>query len=321
MALERIGLLQMYLDRKAMGIASACKHSIGRLIRLMKEIVELSRLVGVIATARFCVLHAGALALCKTGRRRQFGSVSLRVHGVSHPLTLRPATSDYGVFRKIFVEREYAPLDDLDAPRLIIDCGANVGYSSAYFLSRFPTARVIAVEPDPDNADVCRRNLVCYGDRAQVLVRAVWPRSTRLTLLHYGDLGDRGECGIQVYETTSVDSDPAAGGDWPEHVHRGPNPPVPFGEVEAVSIPAIIDSAGDIPVDLLKMDIEKAELEVFRAAELEWLAKVKNIAIELHGAAERNAFTAALEPYRCESMESGELTICRNITPAASPTQ
>jgi len=231
-------------------------------------------------------------------------------------LTVRAATSDYGVFKQIFLEREYAPLDDIEDPRLIVDCGANVGYSSAYFLSRFPGARVIAVEPDPANVEICRRNLAGYGDRAVVLAKAVWPRSTRLTLLHYGDLGDCGESGVQVCESSAANG----GSEWPEHVHRGPNPPVPSGEVDAESITAITRMAGGIPIDLLKMDIEKAELEIFRDPDREWLSNVRNIAIELHGSAARDAFADALRPYRHDSMESGELTICRNIAPTATAT-
>jgi hypothetical protein len=42
-------------------------------------------------------------------------------------------SSDLHVFRQIFVEREYGCLDDLADVRLIIDCGANAGYSSGSF--------------------------------------------------------------------------------------------------------------------------------------------------------------------------------------------
>ena len=60
----------------------------------------------------------------------------------------------------IHVDLEYEPLDDLDDIRLVVDCGANVGYASAYFLSHFPQARVIAVEPDDQKFEALRRNLV-----------------------------------------------------------------------------------------------------------------------------------------------------------------
>ncbi len=249
-----------------------------------------------------------ALLLSRIGERRAYSPVSVKGRGVDHPLLIRPGTSDLVVFNQIFVGREYAPLDDMEAPSLIIDAGANVGYSSAYFLSRFPTAQVIALEPDPDNAEACRRNLEPYGDRARVLIRAVWPHPTRLTILHYGDLGDRGEWGVQVIEG-SLDL-----GALPEHVYRGPNPPVPSGEVEAIDMASVIEMAG-LPIDLLKMDIEGVERLVFGDDDLTWLRQVSNIAIELHGPQAREAFFQALDGFSYESAESGELTICRNVRP------
>ena len=53
----------------------------------------------------------------------------------------RAHTSDLGVFRQIFIDREYRCLDDVQEPRLIVDCGANVGYASAYFLARHPLGK------------------------------------------------------------------------------------------------------------------------------------------------------------------------------------
>ena len=56
------------------------------------------------------------------------------------------------------------------------------------------------------------------------------------------------------------------------------------------------------------MDIEKAELVVFRAKDLSWLSRIKNIVIELHGSEARNVFLDALHDYDCRMLESGELT-------------
>jgi hypothetical protein len=66
--------------------------------------------------------------------------------------------------------------------RLIIDCGANVGYSSAYFLSRFPYCQVIAVEADPDNFVILRRNLDRYEDRVRLIHVGVWSQKVGLVL-------------------------------------------------------------------------------------------------------------------------------------------
>jgi hypothetical protein len=97
------------------------------------------------------------------------------------PLRCRPNTTDHAVFRQIFVEREYQCLDHIRDARLIIDCGANVGYASAYFLSRFPGSHVIAVEPDPGNFELLKANLAPYGNRCRLVNSAVWSKPAGLT--------------------------------------------------------------------------------------------------------------------------------------------
>jgi FkbM family methyltransferase len=111
------------------------------------------------------------------------------------PVRARPRTSDIKVFSQILFFHEYRCLSDLRSPKLILDLGANVGYSSAYFLSRFKGCSVIAVEPDPENYIELQRNVAPYGHRVKTMQAAVWPRSERLDLTHPG----RGEeWGVRV---------------------------------------------------------------------------------------------------------------------------
>jgi FkbM family methyltransferase len=80
------------------------------------------------------------------------------------------------VFAQIFIQREYSCLDDLSVSNvdLVIDCGANVGYSSAYFLSRFPECNIICVEPDPSNFRSLEENMAPYKDRVKLINSGVW---------------------------------------------------------------------------------------------------------------------------------------------------
>jgi FkbM family methyltransferase len=277
-------------------------------VRKSRSMIRRTTLLGPVGALRITLVHAFAVQRSRFGGRRAYSPVSVKVRGVEHPLLIRPATSDLIVFNQIFGNQEYAPLDDMNALRLIVDAGANVGYSSAWFLSRFPTAQVIALEPDPGNAEMCRRNLEPYGDRARVLVRAVWSHPTRLTILRYGDQGDKGEWVVQVIEG------PLDRGALPEHVCREPGLLTPSGEVDAIDMASVITMAG-LPIDLLKMDIEGAERLVFGHGDLTWLRQVSNIAIELHGPQAREVFFQALDGVSCESAELGELAICRNIRP------
>src|SRR5262252_8147645 len=108
-------------------------------------------------------------------------SVELRLKNAEHPVLMRTHTSDRDVLRQIFIDDEYAPIE-LTSLRWIVDLGANVGYSSAYFLSKYPNANVLAVEPDPSNYAICCRNLEPFGRRAKIIHGAAWPQCTNLVL-------------------------------------------------------------------------------------------------------------------------------------------
>ena len=207
---------------------------------------------------------------------------------------VRAGTSDYDVLKQIFIEHQYKPLDHLPGVRTIIDCGANVGYSSIYFLERFPDARIVAVEPDPDNVVLCRLNLAPYGDRALVLASALWSHSETLGIQR-GVYGDGREWATQVR---------------PLALSRDNS----LGEIEGTDVPALLSLCDDGQADIMKIDIERAESVVFQGP-AEWLKNIGNIAIELHDDECRHVFFSAMSCYRFDLTLSGELTICQNIKP------
>jgi FkbM family methyltransferase len=195
------------------------------------------------------------------------------------------------VFAQIFLFEEYHCLRDMREPLLVLDLGANVGFSAAYFLSVFPQARVVAVEPDEENVAMCRANLAPYGNRALVVHGAVWSKRTELYLTR----GDGREWSFQVGERPAGD--------------------ITAAQVEAWDVGSLIDETGIEGVDLLKVDIERGELAVFGESAESWIPRVKNICIELHGEDCERAFFQALQGYDNELDYSGELTVCRNLRP------
>jgi FkbM family methyltransferase len=229
-------------------------------------------------------------------RRRKLGVPGqecwrVRPRQVQYALTVRlHGSSDLDVFYQIFIYEEYLSLRSLEDVSLVLDLGANVGYSSAYFLSCFPDSRVLAVEPDDRNVEVCRANLKPYGDRALVVNGAVWSECTRLDVSK-GTYGD--------------------GREWATEVLQSPDGSA--GDVEGWDVSSLIEMAGTGNVDLLKVDIERAELAVFGETAKKWLPRVRNICIELHGADCADAFFSALAGFDYELAYSGELTICRNL--------
>ena len=209
-----------------------------------------------------------------------------------HRLFVRRGSSDLDVFDQIFIQNEYGCLDDLTDVRLVIDCGANVGYSSAYFLSRHPKSRIVAVEPDPENFAMLRRNLAPYGSRANSIQAAVWSHPTRLALSEsrYRD-----------------------GREWTRQVRVAE--PSDKTHIEGVDIGTLLASSGHDRISILKVDVEGAEAVIFSENYRSWLDKVDVIAIELHDDSVfgngKEVFFTAIEGRGFRVSRRGELTVCR----------
>lgn len=201
-----------------------------------------------------------ALSLFVNRRLRRSSLLGYRVkpRKVRHPLLVRPGTSDIHAFYQVFVQQEYA-LDCLIDGGVILDCGANVGYASIFFLSRLPSSRVVAVEPDKGNFDALQTNLGPYHDRAMCVRAGVWSRIGRLA-----------ESSVPFRD----------GLEWTRQFQYCGDGEV--GYCEALDVPALMARAGAERVSILKMDIEGAEREVFREGCDAWVDRVDLMIIELH---------------------------------------
>jgi FkbM family methyltransferase len=217
-------------------------------------------------------------------RVNHFAPFKLTSKMLDFPVRARPQASDLLVFYQILVFNEYRCLSELRSPKLIVDLGANVGYSSAYFLSQFKSCSVIAVEPDPANFAMLQNNVAPYGGRVTTIRAAVWPRRERLDL----DLGHAG-----------------LGQEWGIRVKPSAN-----GDVETVTIPELLRVSGQDRISLLKIDIEGAEIDLFNSGAEEWLEKVDNIVIELHGKGAEEAFFNKIDKSRFVISTCDELTVC-----------
>lgn len=207
------------------------------------------------------------------------------------PLTVRRGTSDLNVFKQIFQEVEYSCLDDVKDVKLVVDCGANVGYSSVYFLNRFPSCKVIAIEPDSGNFSILNENIRKYSDRIKVLNAGIWSSNSNLKISD------------NVYRD---------GKEWAVQVEECPvGAP---GSIKAIDINTILKESGFDRISILKMDIEGAEAIVFAADTSGWIGKVDNMVIELHddshfGPATNLVLDKMSTEGRFRVSRSGELTV------------
>jgi FkbM family methyltransferase len=234
------------------------------------------------------------LRLCDLSTKIGVGRGSclrLKPRNSAHAVLMRTGTSDREVLGQIFIQREYEPLE-LSQPKMILDLGANVGYSSAYFLSKYPTANVLAVEPDPGNYAICCRNLAPFGQRAKVIQGAAWVERTKL-VLERGSFRD--------------------GREWTTQVKLAKEEVTPSASIDGYDMCTLIDLCGAAEIDLLKIDIERSELELFSRNTQSWLPRIRNLCIELHGPDCEDIFFRALADYSYDLSRTGELTVCSNL--------
>jgi FkbM family methyltransferase len=220
--------------------------------------------------------------------RGQLGRVKLA--GFRHPLYFRDRSSDPLVIHQVFALREYEAVAAEPAVRYVLDLGANIGCASFVFLHRYPEARVVVVEPDAGNMAVCRRNLAPFGDRVRYVQAGVWSSSEPM-VVERGAFRDGAEWSFQVR--------PARPGETPDF--------------QAKTVGDLIAEAGFPRVDLLKVDIEAAEAEVFRRGAA-WLSEVRTVVVELHGPRCEDAVSAALAASHRLAGRSGELSVYRRST-------
>ena len=176
-------------------------------------------------------------------------------------LSLRIDDSDIRVFKQIFVDNEYDSLNLPETAKTIIDLGANIGLSVFFFIKKFPDARIVAVEPDAVNFSIMEKNLEKFSKSVSLLQAAIWPTDGEVTLVTEDD--NHASLGAWGVRTEASNGNPAL-------------------SVKAVSIPTIMKQYDMDFVDILKVDIEGAEYELFEKNYEDWIDKVGLVIIETH---------------------------------------
>jgi FkbM family methyltransferase len=178
---------------------------------------------------------------------------------------MRKDQSDVDVVRQIFIEKEYDTkiypephrrivkryseiLNEGKRP-IIVDAGANIGAATIWFGTKYPEAKIIAIEPDENNLDVLRLNCG-LNDRIAIVA---------------GGVGATG--GFAMIQ--------AATQGWATRVERSTSGAPIISMNEAFKM-----TEGGVAF-IAKIDIEGFEGDFF-SSNLEWLDTVFTVVIEPH---------------------------------------
>jgi len=106
--------------------------------------------------------------------------ITLHVPSPPHALRLRAGTSDAAVFLQVFGEHQ-AHFPVPHNPSVVVDAGANIGLTVAVFASRFPSAKVLALEVEQDNFALLQENTRGYAN-VRPIRKALWSRKARIQI-------------------------------------------------------------------------------------------------------------------------------------------
>jgi FkbM family methyltransferase len=204
-------------------------------------------------------------------------------------IILRSSTSDIDVFEQIFIDEEYKFITDTE-PNVIIDAGANIGLASVYYSTLYPHAKIIAIEPETSNFELLKENVKSYPN-IYIIKAGIWNTNTYLKISNPGDK----KFAFMLEES---------------HDRL---------DIEAITIDELIEQHGLHYIDILKLDIEGAEKEIFSNYP-SWISKVGMIVIELHDKIKvgcNRAFYTATDPFVIKEFRRGEnvfvITCCNKI--------
>jgi len=165
----------------------------------------------------------------------------------------------------------------------IVDCGANIGAASFKFQTFYPNAKILVCEPEPECMKLAKLNT---GNKLIYVEKAV-----------IGD--DRKEVQFNVCKW-------AGNGHVDGHFRWDLFAPMGSKKVAEITVPActlkdLMEEYGFPRIDLLKVDTEGMESEIFKAVDLR---KVKHIRGEWHGDVEKSLIREILSDTHDVLLES-----------------
>ncbi len=165
---------------------------------------------------------------------------------------------DIQSIREVMIENAYRFPIQFDGAKIALDLGANIGLWSLWAHREYNLQHIIALEPEPGNAELTRKNFESNGIPGAVIQAAVG-----------------GESGSAVFQQRKESN-------LGRIASSGINGSLNTIQVRLCSMLEILQQLPkDSTIDLVKIDIEGAEQAVF-SADISWLDRVRALIIEWH---------------------------------------
>ncbi|MFQ9514685.1 MAG: FkbM family methyltransferase [Eubacterium sp.] len=159
--------------------------------------------------------------------------------------------------------------------KCIVDAGANIGVASCYFANLFQNATVYSFEIEEDNFDLLCRNTRGYKNIIKNRT-AIWKDNKGVYIGNRNSvIGHSGKVNPAKYEVVE-------------------DAIVNEERIDSICISDFMVQNNIDKIDILKMDIQGAEIEAFEDCE-RWLPKVRLLFIETHDLFRKGCSTKVFE--------------------------
>lgn len=204
------------------------------------------------------------------------------------------------VFKEIFVDECYLNYGiHLPPNAVVFDVGANIGLFSLYVKQKFPTSKLYAFEPIPAIYQLLCLNTAAFGNSMQTYNCALADRAQTMPFSYYP--GYSVISGLQVNKQRAAEILTSGMRTYNAKkdlqtaalVNQRLEPQTSF-QCQVTTLSTVIQQAGITKIDLLKIDVEGAELAVLNGiTESDW-PKIRQIVIEVHSPQDLTAIMALL---------------------------
>ena len=193
----------------------------------------------------------------------------VKIYPNSPPFEFRASSPDVGTVVQSLIRREWGRYR-AQSPATILDAGAYIGDTAVFFLNEYPRASVIAIEPNPINLDILRRNLDGYGSRVKIVPVGLWSEDT------YLHISGQYTGATLVPQSENVDQ------------YTGETPAISCRSIQSLQQQLQVEK-----FDIVKLDIEGAESEVI-LQNSDWLHSTQMLIAEFHGEGIKSSCTQYL---------------------------
>lgn len=211
---------------------------------------------------------SGALKVYLKIRKKDYDNWPSAI--LQYPFHLRKNNIfDFFTYEEVILKRSY----DISfgfSPKTIIDGGGNIGLTAAFWATKYPGATIVSLEPDGDNFAMLRRNTAPYKN-VHAFRGGVWPKTAHLVVKDIG----HGNNGFIVEEADAATP----------------------GAVPAFSIADILTKMNWPSVDVVKLDVEGSEKEIFSSNYESWLPKARVVVVEMHDRMRKGCSKAVFQAF------------------------